>query len=91
MHKMDDVELEKLSCIGPVLQTRKTKWHTIDEDRPLDGYYDIPPARQGDTQTPVVWVKFRHRWLNEVVVSRGRFDHDGELGPRDSARSTTGT
>lgn len=57
--------------------TRTTRWHLVDDDMTPEQYGNIPAARHGDTRTPVVWVKFRHRWLKEVVVAKGYFDWDG--------------
>jgi hypothetical protein len=59
------------------LSTEETHWHPIDDDMPLDGLNELPPARPGDTRTPLVWVKFRDRSVGKVVVSRGRYDYDG--------------
>jgi hypothetical protein len=57
--------------------TQKTRWYEVDRDITPDQLDNIPPARHGDTRTPVLWVKFRHKWLREVLVARGRYDYDG--------------
>jgi hypothetical protein len=57
--------------------TRETQWHMVDADMTPDQYDEIPLARPRGTRTPVLWVKFRHPWLQDVVVARGRFDFDG--------------
>jgi hypothetical protein len=55
----------------------ETRWHTVDEERPLEGYDELPPALAGGTRTPELWIKFRDPSVGRVVVSRGRYDYDG--------------
>jgi hypothetical protein len=74
---MKDIKRWPLSGAKSTKQRLTANWHSIDEDNPLDGFDDIPDARQGETQTPVLWVKFRCMQLSQVVVSRGRYDYDG--------------
>jgi hypothetical protein len=57
--------------------TQKMCWYVVDRDITPDQLDNIPPATPGGTRTPVLWVKFRHKWLEEVVVARGRYDYDG--------------
>lgn len=59
------------------VSTDGTQWQAVDEERPLDGFGDLPEALPGDTRTPDLWIKFRDWPLNKVVVSRGRYDFDG--------------
>ena len=68
---------EKMQSANADVSTEQTQWHMIDEDMAPDQYEEIPPALPGDTRTPVLWIKFRHPELDKVLVSRGRFDHDG--------------
>jgi hypothetical protein len=67
----------RLQAPDATTSTRTTRWHLVDEDMTPEQHGNIPAARHGDTRTPVLWVKFRHRWLKEVMVARGYFDYDG--------------
>lgn len=69
----------KMQVADAKISTWKTHWYVVDEDRPLNGFDELPPARPGDTRTPLLWVKFRDWSLKQVVVSRGRYDYDGGL------------
>jgi hypothetical protein len=54
-----------------------TRWYVVDADLSPDQFDELPPARPGETRTPLVWIKFRDQSVGRVVVSRGRYDYDG--------------
>jgi hypothetical protein len=66
-----------ISTVDVTISSTKTRWHLVDQDMTPEQIADLPAARPDDTRTHVLWVKFIHRSQGEIVVSRGRFDHDG--------------
>lgn len=66
------------SGVIPPPKCRAIVWHPIDDPMPLDQYDLIPEGQPGiDSRTPRLWVKFLHPRSRKIVVSKGRFDHDG--------------
>jgi hypothetical protein len=62
----------------PSSECRPIVWHPIDNPMSLRQHDLIPQGQPGiDSRTPLLWVMFPHPNSRKIVVSKGRFDHDG--------------